>query len=645
MNRKQLSRRAFSGLVGMPPEPEVKISCSHADCDNFILVSSASPDATFTCATHNPGKSARAKAAKDVPDEVKAWAKESSAAPANTRPITSLADKEDVIEVETSDGLRTVETSHVEENTDPILDDEDEDEPEETPENKETETSEGRGETLDADDLLEDEAAPETAPDAVDVVDAADAVPAAPVAAPFFTPEPTRIPNFLKTVPSPVVRTNNPAAPYGYDENDRPIGIYVGKPYVRPELTAIVETPTGPCKCDSPLCKHCHPENIVQTEVIKPHVPVVMTDEEKLADALTQARTLLGIVPKVHPVKKPAVWFTEVLDITRQQLLDLLNAEVGKETREVSGGTAQLRQPTDEKAQLAARTSALNHITGRIQEMKDAIKESEELIASLSIRIMKHGTKTLAPRAADDELFSDKSRREQLKRDERKAIEKYEETLSGLRKQEKIIKDEISKLQERLETWGSRPDDYERVATQIKVSVTFRERFKEPADEIKDTSLPYSELKLRNVLMTDAYISLLSTEYEGLRMLSRAHSLLRPWRKFENEVIRQAVSFGLIHPTEEQLQAHPSLKRPPGEDDETETDYSGEEALIAKTGGAAIGASIYGYGGNRQSGSFDNTIAYGNKDKGGDGNGNDSRSGTWSSDIDSGDHGEDPVSD
>jgi len=80
-------------------------------------------------------------------------------------------------------------------------------------------------------------------------------------------------PAYLKSVAQPVVyNPANKEAPFGYDDNDRPIGVPVGKPYVKPELKAIQdskviqERPSNglPCGgCGNDLCKHCHPENAV----------------------------------------------------------------------------------------------------------------------------------------------------------------------------------------------------------------------------------------------------------------------------------------------------------------------------------------------------------------------------------------------
>src|SRR5258706_13333059 len=91
-------------------------------------------------------------------------------------------------------------------------------------------------------------------------------------------------PAYLKSVAQPIIPSADPEAPYGRDENDRPIGVPVGKPYVKPELKAEQVAPSGskPCgDCGQQLCKHCHPENIVQTDVLKQitRVPVTLDSE------------------------------------------------------------------------------------------------------------------------------------------------------------------------------------------------------------------------------------------------------------------------------------------------------------------------------------------------------------------------------
>src|SRR5207249_6823141 len=137
-----------------------------------------------------------------------------------------------------------------------------------------------------------------------------------------------------------------------------------------------------------------------------------------------------------------------------------------------------------------------------------------------------------------------------------------------------------------------------------------------------DLSDSYAKLRELGATNTDAYISLLSTDYQMLAELSRSHPSLRPWRWFENEIVLQAIGFGLIRPTHEEFNAYPKLgkylKQDSWTEDETEVDDSGLRGSILKTGGAEIGASIYNFGLTRKSearasGSFDNAVDFGNK--------------------------------
>ena len=92
---------------------------------------------------------------------------------------------------------------------------------------------------------------------------------------------------------------------------------------------------------------------------------------------------------------------------------------------------------------------------------------------------------------------------------------------------------------------------------------------------------------------------------------------LDSWRYLENEIVRQAIAWGLVKPTKAAIERYPDLRGTVCEADYAQDDT--ENALILKTGGAQIGASVYNYGTNasgstRLSGNFDNTVAHGNKD-------------------------------
>ena len=135
-----------------------------------------------------------------------------------------------------------------------------------------------------------------------------------------------------------------------------------------------------------------------------------------------------------------------------------------------------------------------------------------------------------------------------------------------------------------------------------------------------------------------------------LAELSKSHPSLRPWGWFENEIVLQAIGFGLIHPTAKALELYPQLKKyldaSAWSEDDIEIDDSELHGSILKTGGAEIGASIYNFGVTRNgrprlSGSFDNAVAYSKKGAAAPEQGS---SGGWAGEIDSGNYAEDVAS-
>jgi hypothetical protein len=437
--------------------------------------------------------------------------------------------------------------------------------------------------------------------------------------------QPSR-PSYLKSVAQPVVPSADPAAPFGRDDNYRPITPGRTDQEMLRDLLAkdwVAPGPDGPCNCNQPLCKHCHPENIAQTDVLR--FGAERRNSDVQVDLEESVRRQLGVwksAPVSRPIRK-FDYFPEILGISRGALFYLLlNGRVGTEVIQVKTGTVTkaLKSSSKLALQIKGLIAGLESAKLRILELKRLIAESEKLIESWSVRVMKL-------RRAEDNIL-DKPTREKFKREEKKKIEQYENEKREL--ESRLRKSNVEELQQRLAKWGSSPDDYdnvEAVETQ-ELPVMFKEKFKEPQDEIKDISEEYRELLQRRVSKIDSYITLLSLpKYEGLQTLCRRHPLMAAWRYFENEIVFQAVGFGLIQPTKEALSKYPELLRYTANngtlvdtyEDNRRVEDDPEHALILKTGGAQIGASIYNFGRSwsgrpRQSGSFDNTVAYGNKD-------------------------------
>jgi hypothetical protein len=456
-------------------------------------------------------------------------------------------------------------------------------------------------------------------------------------------------PAYLKSLAQPIVPTTNPGAPFGYDDNDRPIGVPLGRPYIKPELKAVQEPPSGsrPCgDCGQDLCKHCHPENAVQTDVLNPGV--VTPDLED------NVRRLLGVPPASVPAaisfktRKSFDFYPEILDITRKQLVQLFDAVVDTEVETMRLMETRLKSTKPVEIQIAAFKSKIKQAQTRLQCLSLLVERSKRWILSWSAQVMKYGTKTIPPRAPENML--DEQTREKFKYKEKKKLKKYELWKTRLQKIVRETQSQIEPLQQRLDNWGSHPSDIENVTITSDREITFRDKFREPEEPINDLSDSYAKLRELGTTNTDTYISLLSTDYQMLVELSESHPSLRPWRWFENEIVLQAIGFGLIRPTRKEFEKYPQLKKYLNQGAWSEDDEIDDPELrgsIDKTGGAEIGAFILNFGLTRKgqprmSGSFDNAIAHGKK-RGAAAPKQDS-SGGLAGEIDSGDYAEEIVS-
>jgi hypothetical protein len=413
----------------------------------------------------------------------------------------------------------------------------------------------------------------------------------------------------LKSTAHPVVPSTNPNAPWGFDEDDRPIGVPVGKPYVRPVRTGTVERPKGPCKCGRLLCKYCHPEFIAQTEVLC----VSPSASEPNEDTVAWMRARFG--PPATVQASTFVFYPEVLGITRRQLLALFSMTVAIEPQPGRMGALKSRAVIDK--QIADIQSWI----ARIEELKKAIEQSNEIVEGLSVRVMKL--------RRDPNNILDKSTRERFKREESKKIDGAKEEIVKLRRSIRDLPDLVD-LQHRASNWGKSKTDYELVAVTVDGPVSFETKFTLPppiAEDHPGQSLETYEVFLRsNDLLMD-YAARLRQWLE-----------VDSWRYLENEIVIQAIAWKLVRPSKAALDKYPDLQRGARSDQDYVQDDT-ENALILKTGGAEIGASIYNFGKNasgsvRHSGSFDNTVAYGNKDgKGAHGEAG-TGSETWTGDDD-----------
>jgi hypothetical protein len=436
----------------------------------------------------------------------------------------------------------------------------------------------------------------------------------------------TKIPRYLKTVPMPVVPSTNPQAPFGYDENDRPIGVPVPKPSM---------VPTNIPKSNTPAKPHKFSESNIQVGGLSPgghnggrlerFVQVISEPEAEL-------RRLFGerIPADTTIILKPSrrhyefVDYVKMFQLTRTDLVELLNTQIYTERIENVLDTTQpkqklLKSPATIKSEANSAETRIADANKRIAEIGEEIKESEKLIDSWSVTVMKAQVKR-GERQPDDIL--DRATCEKFKYEERQKIDRLKEERSGLRQRLNTDGKLLTELRERIDTWGLRDEDYEEQYPRVvrEYPILFRDKFIPPdRDEFKGILPPGYGYG------ADGYAQIVH-EVGGEYRTSGEDKLFRHWRQFENELVLQVIGWGLIQPSPALLKKHPTLTTYIDRDaaamtaePEAESADNAENALILKTGGAQIGGQVYSAGtrwnGRQRSlSSFDGPIGRGSRE-------------------------------
>lgn len=408
-------------------------------------------------------------------------------------------------------------------------------------------------------------------------------------------------PAYLKSVAHTAVPSADPEAPYGRDENNRPIlpghsdqelaTDLLSKPFLKAGSCPHKSNPKYCLLCGTANFKTAPPEpvdledqlrsllGITTDNIAVPSAPAEPTDPE---EQLRRQFGLSTISSGATTVKKKLDYFPEILGITRGQLIGLLELAVGIEPRAIR------KKVLKSKLAIDSQIAELERAAARIIELKKYIKDSQDIIDGLQMRIMKL--------RRNPEDIPDKATREAFKREENQKIEKYEQEKHEL---QKLLRDsDIEQLKQRAANWGSSPDDFEMVSASEDVVVKFRDKFVF-REANKEEYAPTHTI--------DGYIAFLD-QYDLLKDVSRRlrqFPVLDEWRYFENEIVLQAIGFGVYRPTKQAFTEYPQLRKymdgapveDPEQDDHENVDDR-EDALILKTGGAQIGGSIHS-GGHR----------------------------------------------
>lgn len=404
-----------------------------------------------------------------------------------------------------------------------------------------------------------------------------------------------------KAPPQPVVyNPTNAEAPFGYDEDGRPIVASRSDQNIATDLQQKEHLRRGECPHgndpdDCLLCGTKHASTSVDAE--SETVDAESTAEERRLQRLKYA--LDAVFEESRRIECP-VQLTELEHAMRGAFEE--PPEVPKEpSPEKRSIRERLKLSRMFVSDLFERVIGMEDVPTEVKTLKDK-SEIEQEIAELFRRI-DEVKESLATRTAayqkryrpDDKL--DRKALERQKYHERKQLDENEK---GLRE-----------LQQRLKNWGQDPRDYD-VMTEIKkVPIVFGKKYaakliyqrierdiaytkdktrdKGKITEYDTFSLTYLDEPVGRVYDIDGYRRLLQEAVQR----GEQNVNFRGWEEWENKVITEAVRVR-------------AMKVPPGAskefgiyvppDDPREQDHNEEAELIRKTGGAQIGGGVYARG-------------------------------------------------
>jgi hypothetical protein len=400
---------------------------------------------------------------------------------------------------------------------------------------------------------------------------------------PSLPPTQPKNPYRLRSVPQPVVP--NPAsetAPFGYDENDNPIGVVQPKSST-PSVTIPDNRPLAPVPIGG---RHA----VSYADILAHQFDRSRESGKPIAVdwlvACMSGRTL-GMPkqePNLEPAKKSELKFDsyrEFLRLTRKDIISLFDKVACDDDSLVETKTLLDKAPVE----------------ARIVELQTAIAELTERAGTRTVRWQKIHRK-------DDPLS-----RKDLNR-----------LLSGDKRELEKKRKELRELRARLKDWGADDRDYEVTVTWQKVPVLLKDVFNgsmrvELAEEFK--YIADKEKKVGGIVThtTTLPVYEITSSPELYTLADYKAGVARPeWVKWENQVIIAALRFGIVIPRAEAIRRHAWLKRWENAAAENDGEHdAGELVLIRKTGGGEINGSIYARGSGRKLEDFDATMAAGTR--------------------------------
>lgn len=387
-----------------------------------------------------------------------------------------------------------------------------------------------------------------------------------------------------KAPPQPVVRDpNNKEAPFGRDDNDKPIVPIRSDQQIAADLQEKDHLVRGDCPHgNNPEdCLLCGTKDVVLHPAVRPASDVVPESYLKVLDALDKSSKLTrGVsLPFIEHATRSQLGSTpaETSDKTRPEITSL---------REVLQITPQdilgLFDSTFEEKQIVNVK-----ILGDKKQLEDDICELEQHIDEIKGDLLSRSAAWQKRNRPQDVL--PKKDRERLKYEDRKKLSLSQAGLKELR--------------QRLNNWETDERNFTTRKELQRVLQTFGEKY--PITyQMEERDLEFVPDKQRKVegIVTHTTEIMYHVDIpvgpvhdsEGYRrVIAKQGEITCGWVEWENRVILQAIKVGLVVPTPKVFRKYPHLRLRPS----SETEYHDyEKTLILKTAGAQIGGSIYARG-------------------------------------------------
>ena len=452
-----------------------------------------------------------------------------------------------------------------------------------------------------------------------------------------------RQPSYLKSVALPGVPSADPAAPFGRDDNDKAIVPMRSDQEIANELWAKDFLKAGLCphKREVGNCLLCGTKPINCNPLSSPQ-PMEDVEVRKLRQeiALEQHMFPEGL-PVIDSPRKRLKQRRAKVESYREYLM-----------MECSEVAALFDRPYEDPRGIVDIEAFMDRgdLEREIKELKDKIDEQEQVIDSMSVRVQK--AQIARGERQPDDILAPKIRR-QYQRDAQREIDKLKPALKELRHRLRNFETDVrnritTKMSQVVHLrFADLPGD--RLSHQVwkMEPVWVRGELKQPEDGAPyyTTNMHYEYEQIGETYDIAGYRVFITLGPEALSALD--NGMTWPgWMQWENKILLEAIRLGIVKPNDAMLLILPELQVYVPVLDEVEPDLT-EDKLALKDGGASYGGSIRSEGRRyntktgrittRKLSSFDKLP---DRHSGGIGTDDSGDGGSFLSDLDSGDVGD-----